>query len=263
MVPLGTLVERGAELRPSPNILRYNLYPSAAVNGVPEVGISSGVALGLMEELSKQILPGSMGTEWTGISYQEKQVGSEAILVFGLAILLVFLVLSAQYESWTAPAAIVFSIPFAILGVVIALLMRNLPNDVYTQIGVVLLIGMASKTAILIVEFARENRINGQGIIEAAEEAARLRFRPVLMTAISFVFGTFPLLVATGPGAASRQAVGTAVFGGMLVATIFTVLFVPVFFLVFQSIGERFLGEGSKGRPGEHRSTGGARRLAR
>jgi HAE1 family hydrophobic/amphiphilic exporter-1 len=185
-----------------------------------------------------------MGSEWTGISYQEKQVGGEALVVFGLAIVLVFLVLAAQYESWTAPAAIVFSIPFAILGVVIALMLRNLPNDVYTQIGVVLLIGMASKTAILIVEFAREIRLQGKPITESAVEAAQLRFRPVLMTAISFVFGTFPLLVASGPGAASRQAVGTAVFGGMLAATALTVLFVPVFFQVFQTLGERYLGEG-------------------
>jgi HAE1 family hydrophobic/amphiphilic exporter-1 len=184
-----------------------------------------------------------MGYEWTGISYQEKKVGGEAVLVFALAITMVFLVLSAQYESWTAPSSIVLSVPFAILGVVIALLLRGLANDVYTQIGVVLLIGLASKTAILIVEFAREIRAQGRDVSEAAEEAARLRFRPVLMTAISFVFGTFPLVVASGPAAASRQAVGTAVFGGMLVATLFTVIFVPVFFRVFQAAGERFLGE--------------------
>ena len=136
--------------------------------------------------------------------------------------------------------------PFALLGVVIALLMRGLANDVYTQIGVVLLIGLASKTAILIVEFAREIRIGGGKEIEAAAvEAARLRFRPVLMTAISFVFGTLPLLVASGPAAASRQAVGTAVFGGMLVATVLTVIFVPVFFRVFKAAGERYFGEGT------------------
>jgi HAE1 family hydrophobic/amphiphilic exporter-1 len=243
MVPIGSVVN--VEDASGPQVVRrYNLYPSAAINGLPAPGVSSGEALSLMESLASQTLPQSMGSEWTGISYQEKQVGGEALVVFGLAIVLVFLVLAAQYESWTAPAAIVFSIPFAILGVVIALMMRNLPNDVYTQIGVVLLIGMASKTAILIVEFAREIRLQGKPITESAVEAAQLRFRPVLMTAISFVFGTFPLLVASGPGAASRQAVGTAVFGGMLAATALTVLFVPVFFQVFQTLGERYLGEG-------------------
>jgi HAE1 family hydrophobic/amphiphilic exporter-1 len=242
MVPIGAIVNIEDSFGPQ-IVRRYNLYPSAAINGAPSPGTSSGEALSLMEQMAEQKLPGSMGTEWTGLSYQEKKIGSEAILVFGLAITLVFLVLAAQYESWTAPSSIVLSIPFAILGVVIALMMRGLPNDVYTQIGVVLLIGLASKTAILIVEFARETRAQGRDIDEAAVEASQLRFRPVLMTAISFVFGTFPLLIASGPAAASRQAVGTAVFGGMLVATILTVIFVPVFFVVFQRLGERYLGE--------------------
>jgi HAE1 family hydrophobic/amphiphilic exporter-1 len=242
MVPIGAVLNVEDSFGPQ-IVRRYNLYPSAALNGLPAPGTSSGNAMNLVDQMAAQKLPRSMGTEWTGISYQEKKVGSEAILVFGLAITLVFLVLAAQYESWTAPSSIVLSIPFAILGVVIALMMRGLPNDVYTQIGVVLLIGLASKTSILIVEFARETRAKGLDIAEAAVEASRLRFRPVLMTAISFVFGTFPLLIASGPASASRQAVGTAVFGGMLVATFLTVIFVPVFFVVFQGIGERYLGE--------------------
>ncbi len=199
-----------------------------------------------MEQMGEQKLPAAMGYEWTGMSYQERQVGSEAVLIFALAITLVFLVLAAQYESWTAPTSIVLSVPFALLGVVVALVAREMANSVYTQIGVVLLIGLASKTAILIVEFARELRNEGKGVAESALEASRLRFRPVLMTAISFVFGTFPLLIATGAGAASRQAVGTAVFGGMLVATVLTVIFVPVFFRVFQGLGERVFGEGPR-----------------
>jgi HAE1 family hydrophobic/amphiphilic exporter-1 len=153
---------------------------------------------------------------------------------------MVFLFLAAQYESWTAPISIIFSVPFAVLGVVVALMLRGLANDVYTQIGIVLLIGLASKTSILIVEFARELRREGKSIRDCAVEAAVLRFRPVLMTAISFVFGTFPLLVASGAGAASRQAVGTAVFGGMLMATVLTVIFVPLFFRVFQGLSESF-----------------------
>jgi HAE1 family hydrophobic/amphiphilic exporter-1 len=242
MVPIGAVVDVHDSFGPQV-VRRYNMYPSASINGQAAPGTSSGEALALMEQMAARKLPQAMSFEWTGMSFQEKQVGSEAILIFALAITLVFLVLAAQYESWTAPASIILSVPFAILGVVIALLLRGLANDVYTQIGVVLLIGLASKTAILIVEFAREIRLQGKGILEAAEEAARLRFRPVLMTAISFVFGTLPLLVASGPAAASRQAVGTAVFGGMLVATFFTVIFVPVFFRVFQALGERYFGE--------------------
>ena len=243
MVPIGAVLDIRDSLGPE-IVRRYNLYPSAAINGGPAPGTSSGDALAIMENMAAQKLPQAMSYQWTAMSYQEKQVGGEATLIFALAIILVFMVLAAQYESWTAPTSIVFSVPFAILGVIIALMMRGLANDVYTQIGVVLLIGMASKTAILIVEFAREIRLQGKEIDDAALEASKLRFRPVLMTAISFIFGTFPLLVATGPAAASRQAVGTAVFGGMLVATIATVIFVPVFFKLFQGAGERYFREG-------------------
>ena len=238
MVPMGALLDVREELGPQ-IVRRYNLYPSAAVNGRAAPGFSSGDALNLMEGMAGKELPASMRFEWTAMSYQEKQVGGEAILIFALAIVLVFLVLAAQYESWTAPISIVLAVPFAILGVVIALMMRGLANDVYTQIGVVLLIGLVSKTAILIVEFAREMRREGKGIVESAVEASKLRFRAVLMTAISFVFGTLPLLIASGAGAASRQAVGTAVFGGMLVATFLMVLLVPVFYRVFQALGEK------------------------
>jgi HAE1 family hydrophobic/amphiphilic exporter-1 len=244
MVPIGAVVEVRDAFGPQ-LVRRYNMYPAASIIGQAAPGTSSGQGLALMEQMASQKLPAAMSFEWTGMSYQEKRVGSEAILIFALAITLVFLVLAAQYESWTAPTSIILSVPFALLGVVAALLARGLPNDVYTQIGVVLLIGLASKTSILIVEFAREIRSGGTGIVEAAEQAARLRFRPVLMTTISFVFGTLPLLVATGPAAASRQAVGTAVFGGMLVATVLTVLLVPVFFRVCQTAGERYFGEGA------------------
>ena len=242
MVPMGALVNVDETFGPQ-IVRRYNLYPSAAINGGAEPGFSSGDALVLMEQMAVEKLPQAMGFEWTGMSFQERQVGSEAVLIFALAIVLVFLVLSAQYESWTAPTSIVLSVPFALLGVVLAVNLRGMANSVYTQIGVVLLIGLASKTSILIVEFAREQRFGGKEVVDAALEAARLRFRPVLMTAISFVFGTLPLLVASGAGAASRQSVGTAVFGGMLVATFLCVLFVPVFFRVFQAAGESWFGE--------------------
>ncbi len=242
MVPIGAVVDVNETLGPQ-LVRRYNLYPSAAINGQAAPGFSSGDALVLMEQMADEKLPGGTGFEWTNMSYQEKRVGSEAILIFALAITLVFLVLAAQYESWTAPTSVVLAVPLALLGVVLGVAARGLPNDVYTQIGIVLLIGLASKTAILIVEFGREMRAGGKEIYDAALEASRLRFRPVLMTAISFVFGTLPLLIASGAGAASRQAVGTAVFGGMLIATILMVVFVPVFFLVFQGFGERFFGE--------------------
>ncbi len=189
-----------------------------------------------MEQMADQKLPPSMGYEWTGMSYQEKQVGSEAIVVFALAIILVFLVLAAQYESWTSPAAVIMVVPLAALGVVAALIARNFDNNVYTQIGMVLLIGLASKNAILIVEFASAQRAEGKSILEAAATAAQLRFRPILMTAISSIAGFMPLVVAAGAGAASRQAIGTAVVGGMIAATIMSLLFTPVFFVVMQRL---------------------------
>ena len=190
-----------------------------------------------MEQMAASKLPQSMGYEWTAISYQEKAVGGEAFLIFGLAVLLVFLVLAAQYESWTNPLAVVLVVPLA---TVIAVAVRGMDNSVYTQIGVVLLIALASKNAILIVEFAREQRARGESVAEAAVEAARLRFRPILMTSFAFIFGVFPLVIADGAGAASRRALGTAVFGGMLTSTFLAVLFVPVFYVVVQGLSERW-----------------------
>jgi HAE1 family hydrophobic/amphiphilic exporter-1 len=242
MVPLGTLVHVDQILGPQ-TILRYNLYPAASITGAASPGFSSGQALNLMEQLAEAKLPASMGYEWTGMSYQEKKVGSEAIMVFALAIILVFLVLAAQYESWTNPVAVILVVPLAALGTVIALVMRGSDNNVYTQIGIVLLIGLASKNAILIVEFAREQHHKGMGIMEAAVEAAKLRFRPILMTSIASIVGFMPLVVASGAGAASRQAIGTAVVGGMTAATIMSLLFTPVFFVVMQRLSER------RGRP--------------
>jgi len=237
MVPLGTLISVDQILGPQ-TIQRYNLYPSASITGAAAPGFSSGQALDLMEQLADNKLPPSMGYEWTGMSYQERQVGSEAILVFALAIVLVFLVLAAQYESWTSPSAVILVVPLAVLGTVIALMMRGMDNNVYTQIGIVLLIALASKNAILIVEFASEQRAKGLGIMEAAVEAAKLRFRPILMTSISSITGFMPLVVASGAGAASRQAIGLAVVGGMAAATIMSLLFTPVFYVVMQRLSE-------------------------
>ena len=237
MVPIGTLINVEDSLGPQV-VFRFNLYPAATIGGAPAPGYSSAQALVLMEQMANTKLPPSVGFEWSGISFQEKQVGGEALLVFALALTLVFLVLAAQYESWSSPAVIILAVPVALLGTAIALVMRGFDNNLYTQIGIVLLIALASKNAILIVEFARELRAQGKDIVEAAAEAARLRFRPVLMTAFSFIFGVLPLVFASGAGSASQQAVGTAVFGGMMASTALAVLFVPVFFVIFQRLSE-------------------------
>ena len=238
MVPLGTLIDVEQTVGPQ-TILRYNLYPTASITGSAAPGFSSGQALNLMEQLAKEKLPTSMGFEWTGMSFQEKKVGSEAIYIFALAIVLVFLVLSAQYESWTSPAAVIMVVPLAVLGTVIAVLLKGADNNVYTQIGITLLIALASKNAILIVEFAMAEQEKGKNILEAAVDAAKLRFRPILMTAISSIAGFLPLVVAAGAGAASQQAIGIAVVGGMIAATVMSVTFTPVFYVVMKRLGKR------------------------
>ncbi len=237
MIPLSTLATIEETLGPQ-IITRYNLYPAASINGAAAPGYSSGQALAMMEQMARNKLPGSMGFEWTGMSYQEKLVGGEAVFIFALAVVFVYLVLAAQYESWTTPVSVILSVPFALLGAVAAVMVRGMDNNVYTQIGVVLLIALASKNAILIVEFAREIRTQGKSRIEAAIEAARLRFRPILMTAFSSICGFFPLVVASGAGSASRQALGTAVVGGLAVATLLGILFVPVLYVVVQWFGD-------------------------
>jgi HAE1 family hydrophobic/amphiphilic exporter-1 len=237
MVPLGTVTNVEEIVGPQV-ITRYNLYPTAAINGESAAGYSSGEALKTMDELADRVLPTSMGHEWTGISYQEKKVGNQALMVFALAVLLVFMVLAAQYESWTSPAAVIFVVPLGLLGAAVAVGLRGMDNNVYTQIGLVLIIALASKNAILIVEVARELRASGMSIAQSAIEASRRRFRPILMTSFAFILGVYPLTVAEGAGAASRRALGTAVFGGMIASTLLAVGFVPVFYVLWQNISE-------------------------
>ena len=189
--------------------------------------------------MAKQKLPMSMGYAWSGISYQQVVAGGTGAVVFVVAVVFVFLVLAAQYESWKLPVPVVLSVPLALLGAFIALQIRGLDNNVYTQIGLVLLVGLATKNAILIVEFARDLNLQGKNILEAAIEASRLRFRPILMTAFSFILGVIPLVIATGAGAGARKALGTAVFGGMLAATFLGVCFVPGLFVLFQRMGAK------------------------
>jgi hydrophobic/amphiphilic exporter-1 (mainly G- bacteria), HAE1 family len=239
MVPLGALVDVRDTIGPQ-IVPRYNLYPSSSISGEAAPGYSSGDALTIMEDMMRSKLPSSMGFDWTGIAYQERAVSGEALLIFALAVTLVYLVLAAQYESWTSPAAVVLVVPLALLGTVIAVFVRGMDNNVYTQIGVVLLIALASKNAILIVEFAREHTAQGKSPEVAAVEAARLRFRPILMTSFAFILGVYPLVVASGAGAASRRALGTAVFGGMLTSTFLAVLFVPVFYVVTERVSRRW-----------------------
>jgi HAE1 family hydrophobic/amphiphilic exporter-1 len=219
-------------------IPRYNLYPSATITGGAAPGYSSGQALKLMDQMAVRKLPAAMDAEWSAMSYQEKRVGGQSVYVFGMAVLMVYLVLAAQYESWLLPAAVILVVPLALLGTVIAVAVRGMDNNIYTQIGVVLIIALASKNAILIVEFARELRAQGRSIVDAAVEASRQRFRPILMTSFAFILGIWPLVNATGAGAASRRSLGTAVFGGMIAATVLAVFFVPVFYVLMQRIGE-------------------------
>jgi HAE1 family hydrophobic/amphiphilic exporter-1 len=238
MVPLGALlkVERqvGSEL-----VTRYNLYPAASVFGAPAPGFSGGDAIQLMEQMADSVVPRGLAMDWTATAYQQKLLGNTAYYVYALSLLLVFLVLAAQYESWLSPLAVIMVVPMALVGVILAQISRHFDNNLYTQVGLVLMIALASKNAILVVEFARELRDEGMSIVEAAVEATRQRFRPILMTSFAFILGVVPLLKAHGAGAASQQAIGTVVFGGMLASTLLAIPFVPVFYVITQRWTER------------------------
>ena len=240
MVPLGTLASITPAVGPS-LISLFNLYPSATVIGLPAAGFSSGEVMKLMEQIAARTLPPGMGYEWSSMSYQEKIVGNQAYLIFALGILLVYLVLAGQYESWFAPISVVLAVPLALIGPAIVMTVLKgggLNNNLYVQIGLVLLIALSAKNAILIVEVARELRAEGKGIFESASEAARTRFRPILMTSFSFILGVAPLVVASGAGASARASIGITVFSGMLSSTCLAVLFVPSFFVVIQGFEE-------------------------
>ncbi len=220
-------------------LTRYNLYPAAAIYGTAAPGFSTGQALSLMEQVASNNLPRGMAYDWTATAYQEKQVGAQAYFIYALSITLVFMVLAALYESWTSPAAVILVVPMALVGVLLALIIRSFDNNLYTQVGLVLMIALASKNAILIVEFARELHAGGMTIEEAAIEATRRRFRPIVMTSFAFILGVMPLLTAGGAGAASQQAIGTVVFGGMLSSTLLAIPFVPVFYVLMQTLSEK------------------------
>jgi len=247
MVPLSTLGTLRAIAGPE-TVPHYNNYASALINGGAAPGYSSGQAVAAMERAAAAVLPRDFAFEWTGITFQELKAGSIATIVFALAIVFVFLILAAQYESWSMPFMVLLAVPLALFGAMLALWLRGRQIDVYSQIGFVMLIGLAAKNAILIVEFAKRRREDGLGIVEAAMMAARLRLRPILMTAFAFILGVVPLMFATGAGAASRQSIGTTVFGGMLAATILTLAFVPVFYALIEQLRESRLGEPAAAR---------------
>jgi HAE1 family hydrophobic/amphiphilic exporter-1 len=249
MVPLDQVVRM--EETTAPQVINhFNLFRSAAINGSAAQGVSSGEALAEMERIAETTLPEGMGYAWSGISLEESKAGRQSYLIFGLALLLVYLTLAAQYESLVLPFIVLLGVPVAVLGALTAQWSRGFANDVYSQVGLVMLVGLAAKNAILIVEFAEQLRDRGMTVIEAAIEAARIRLRPILMTSLAFILGVLPLVVATGAGQVARQSVGTAVAGGMFVSTFLNLLFIPVLYVVVQSIRERF-GGGGRRRAGD------------
>ena len=239
MVPIGTLAKVTEDRGPAIASL-YNLYPSASINGAAQRGYSSGQIMSIVAGVADSVVPPEMRYEWTAMSYQENLVGNSVYYIFGLGILLVYFVLAGQYESWLIPAGVVFAIPLALLGTVAALLGLGVANNIYVQIGLVLLIAMAAKNAILVVEVAREKRAAGEDIYDAVMAAVTVRFRPIIMTSVTFILGVLPLIMASGPGASARKSIGIAVASGMLASTFIAINFVPVFYICLQRIEERF-----------------------
>src|SRR6202041_592622 len=246
MVPMSTLTA----IEPSSGpefIFKYNQYEAVQINGSAAPGFSSGQAMRALETVFHDTMPVQMGFDYTGMSYQEQQaaLGVSPATIFAMSFLVVFLIMAAQYESWSLPFSVLLGVPIAVFGAFLALNLRSLENDVYAQIGLVMLIGLSAKNAILIVEFARSEYASGESIYDAALGAARLRFRPIIMTAFAFILGCVPLWVGTGAGGVSRQILGTVVIGGMLAATIIAVFLIPVTFSVVEWVSHR-LGGGGK-----------------
>ena len=241
MIPLSAILT--PELRVGPNLLpRFNGYPAVEVTGAPAEGMSSGDAIELVRQVAKETLPDGYAIEFSGASYQEIKAGNQAPIVLGFGLLIVFLILAAQYERWSLPLAVLLGIPIAILGALVAVLARGFTQDIYFQVGLLVLVGLAAKNAILIVEFCAELREQGADVVDAAVQAARLRFRPIVMTSLAFVLGVVPLAIAQGAGAGGRRSIGTGVIGGMLASTFLAVFFIPAFYVLIQRISERLGG---------------------
>jgi multidrug efflux pump len=238
MVPMSTL----ATIAPSggPDVVyRYNRFRAIQILGTPAPGYSSGQASTAMEEVAAASLPQGFGYEWTGTTYQEKQAQGNEGAIFGFAAVLVFLFLAALYESWSIPFAVLFALPLGMFGALLGVYLRSYPYDIYTQIGIVTLIGLAAKNAILIVEFAKESHERGKSVRDAAVEAAHLRLRPILMTSFAFILGVLPLALASGASSGARRSLGTAVFSGMLTATLLAIFIVPVLYVMIENFVER------------------------
>ncbi|NLR91874.1 efflux RND transporter permease subunit [Flammeovirga agarivorans] len=239
MISIGTLVDISYEEAPE-MVTRYNLYNAAYINGDAKSGFSSGDAITTMDQLSQKQLDEGMVAEWTGLAFQQIQSNGSVIFVFLLAVVFVYLVLAAQYESWLDPLGVILAVPLALFGAVVAVQLRGLTNDVYMQIGIVLLVALASKNAILIIEFARDNIAEGEKLFDAIIDAAKVRFRPILMTSFAFILGVYPLVIASGAGANSRHSLGTTVFGGMLAATFLAIIFVPSnYYILHKYLGKK------------------------
>jgi multidrug efflux pump len=219
----------------SPRLERYNGLSSMNIQGAPAPGKSSGQAMDAMEKIAAQLPPG-IGYEWTGLSAQERESGNQAPALYGISILVVFLLLAALYESWSIPLSVIMVIPLGIVGALLATTLRGLSNDIYFQVGLLTTMGLASKNAILIVEFAKDLHERGMDLIEATVEAVRIRLRPIIMTSFAFVFGVLPLAISNGAGSGSQHAIGTGVIGGMLSATLLAIFFVPLFFVIVEKI---------------------------
>jgi multidrug efflux pump len=237
LVPFGAFATAEWSAAPA-SLARYNGYPAMTLSGMAAPGESSGAALAEMERLASE-LPQGIGYEWTGVSFEEKQAGGQIGLLLGLSVVVVFLVLAALYESWTIPLAVLLIVPMGVLGAVLFSMLRGLSADVYFNVGLITIIGLAAKNAILIVEFAIEEEERGIAPIEAVKSAARLRLRPIIMTSLAFAMGMVPLVLASGAGAASRIAVGTGVLGGMILATTLGIFLIPLLYLMVRRIGRK------------------------
>jgi multidrug efflux pump len=243
MVPLSAVVT--TEYITGPDLVpHFNGFPAAQVTGGAAPGYSSGDSIKAMQEVAATALPEGYGFAWSGMAYQEIQSGNTAALAFAFGILIVFLILAAMYESWSLPGAVLTAVPFGIIGALLATWARGLENDVYFQIGLLVLVGLAAKNAILIVEFAVELRQQGRSVLEAAVEAGELRLRPIIMTSLAFIFGCVPLAIAAGAGANARHSLGTGIIGGMIGASTLALLYVPLFFYLFDKLAERGKPEG-------------------
>jgi len=253
VIPLSSLIQTHL-VRVPPQITHYNLYRSIEINGIPAPGYGSGDAINAVQAIAQRVIPGGIAYEWSGISLEQIQFGGQAIFIFGLGVVFVFLTLAAKYESWTDPLIILLSVPLAILGAILALDMRGLPSDLYAQVGFLMLIALASKNAILIVEFANQRRAAGVETRAAVREAAQTRFRPIVMTSLAFILAVMPMVFATGAGAASRHSLGTAVSGGMILSTVLNLFLIPAFYVVVVNTRERLGG----GRRAAYATDGGA-----